>query len=97
MGKKRHVLVDTVELLLHALVTSANVQDRDGGLMVFATLFATAPVFSRSCSPTAAVDAGPVFHHGPGARHARPDSNRNRPAVATGPRALVRPATTLDR
>ena len=33
-GKKRHILVDTLGLLLHALVTTADVQDRDGGLMV---------------------------------------------------------------
>lgn len=30
-GKKRHVLVDTLGLLLHALVSPANVQDREGG------------------------------------------------------------------
>ena len=30
-GKKRHVLVDTSGLLLHALVHPANLQDRDGG------------------------------------------------------------------
>ena len=38
-GKKRHILVDTLGLLLHALVTPADVQDRDGGLMLLATLF----------------------------------------------------------
>ncbi len=34
-GKKRHVLVDTLGLVLQALVTPANVQDRDGGQLVF--------------------------------------------------------------
>jgi len=29
-GKKRHILVDTVGLLLHALVHPADIQDRDG-------------------------------------------------------------------
>ena len=31
-GKKRHILVDTLGLLLHAIVYAADVQDRDGGL-----------------------------------------------------------------
>lgn len=31
-GRKRHILVDTLGLLLRALVTPADVQDRDGGL-----------------------------------------------------------------
>jgi len=31
-GKKRHILVDTVGLLLHAIVHPADIQDRDGGL-----------------------------------------------------------------
>jgi putative transposase len=31
-GKRRHVLVDTLDLVLHALVTAANVQDRDSPL-----------------------------------------------------------------
>ena len=43
-GKKRHPLVDTVGLLLHALVTSADVQDRDGGIMVLTTFVRTVPV-----------------------------------------------------
>ena len=30
-GRKRHVLVDTLGLLLLVLVTVGNVQDRDGG------------------------------------------------------------------
>src|SRR5450631_2279403 len=51
-GKKRHVLVDTLGLLLHALVTSADVQDRDGGIMVLSTLFGQSRS-SRSCLPTA--------------------------------------------
>jgi len=38
-GKKRHILVDTVGLLLHALVHPADIQDRDGGVLVLKTLF----------------------------------------------------------
>jgi transposase len=37
-GKKRHVLVDTLGLVLQALVTPADVQDRDGGSLLFASL-----------------------------------------------------------
>lgn len=33
-GRKRHVLVDTIGLLLVVLVTSGNIQDRDGGKLV---------------------------------------------------------------
>ena len=38
-GKKRHILVDMQGLVLHALITPANVQDRDGGLQLLSTLF----------------------------------------------------------
>jgi hypothetical protein len=38
-GKKRHILVDTLGLLLHAIVHPADIQDRDGGILVMATLF----------------------------------------------------------
>src|SRR3981189_1463548 len=42
-GKKRHILVDTVGLLLHAIVHPADIQDRDGGVLVMATLFGIFP------------------------------------------------------
>ena len=38
-GKKWHILVDTLGLLLHAIVHPADIQDRDGGVLVVATLF----------------------------------------------------------
>ena len=38
-GKKRHVLVDTLGLLLDAIVHPADIQDRDGGALLLATLF----------------------------------------------------------
>lgn len=37
-SKKRHLLVDTQGLLMHALVHPADVQDRNGGVWVMATL-----------------------------------------------------------
>jgi hypothetical protein len=39
-------------LLLHALVTSADVQDRDGGLMVLVTLFAQFPFLKKLFADT---------------------------------------------
>src|ERR1700735_4802921 len=42
-GKKRHILVDTTGLMLHAVVHAADIQDRDGGALVMATLFGMFP------------------------------------------------------
>jgi transposase len=42
-GKKRHLLVDTQGLMLHAIVHAADIQDRDGGVLVMATLFGMYP------------------------------------------------------
>ena len=42
-GKKRHILVDTQGLLMHALVHAADVQDRDGGALLMASLFGAFP------------------------------------------------------
>ena len=42
-GKKRHIVVDTTGLLMHAIVHAADVQDRDGGVMLMATLFGLYP------------------------------------------------------
>ena len=42
-GKKRHVLVDTQGFVLQAIVTAADIQDRDGGAMLLATLFGMFP------------------------------------------------------
>ena len=38
-GRKRHILVDTQGLLMHAIVHAADVQDRDGGALLMASLF----------------------------------------------------------
>ena len=43
-GKKRHILVDTQGLLMHAIVHAADVQDRDGGALVMASLLGALPV-----------------------------------------------------
>ncbi len=42
-GKKRHILVDTQGLMMHAVVHAADVQDRDGGALLMATLFGLYP------------------------------------------------------
>ena len=46
-GKKRHILVDTVGLLVHAIVHPANIQDRDGGVLVLGTLFGRFPFLKK--------------------------------------------------
>ena len=46
-GKKRHVLVDTQGLMLHAIVHAADIQDRDGGGLLIATLFGLHPFLTR--------------------------------------------------
>ena len=46
-GKKRHILVDTVGLLLHAIVHPADIQDRDGGVLVMTTLFGMFPFLKK--------------------------------------------------
>ena len=59
-GKKRHVLVDTQGLLLHGIVTAADVQDRAGGLALLATLFGLFPFLGKLFADSAY--QGPVFH-----------------------------------
>jgi transposase len=46
-GKKRHILADTLGLLLHALVHPADIQDRDGGVLVLSTLFGMCPFLEK--------------------------------------------------
>ncbi len=46
-GKKRHILVDTLGLLLHAIVHPADIQDRDGGVLVLSTLFGMYPFLQK--------------------------------------------------
>ena len=61
-GKKRHVLVDTLGLLLHVLVTAADVQDRDGGVLLLSTLFGQFPFLRKLFADSAY--AGPIFQDG---------------------------------
>src|SRR5246127_961378 len=58
-GKKRHILVDTLGLLLHAVVHAADVQDRDGGLLLLATLFGKFPFLQKLFADSAY--QGPLF------------------------------------
>ncbi len=48
--------------MLHALVTAANVQDRDGGVLLLSTLFGQFPFLRKLFADSAY--AGPVFHDG---------------------------------
>ncbi|WP_442873146.1 IS5 family transposase [Aurantimonas sp. A3-2-R12] len=61
-GKKRHILVDTVGLLLHALVHPADIQDRDGGVLVLKTLFGRYPFLKKLFADGGY--QGPVFAKG---------------------------------
>ena len=47
-------------LLLHAIVTSAGVQDRDGGIMLLSTLFGMFPFLEKLFADSAY--EGPIFH-----------------------------------
>src|SRR6201981_721743 len=47
MGKKRHILVDTQGLLMHAIVHAADIQDRDGGAVLMATMFGMYPFLMK--------------------------------------------------
>jgi len=58
-GKKRHLRVDTEGLLLCAIVHAADIQDRDGGVLLMATLFGLFP-FLRKLYADGGYQ-GPVF------------------------------------
>ena len=47
-------------LLLHGIVTSASVQDRDGGIILLATLFGMFPFLEKLFADSAY--EGPIFH-----------------------------------
>src|SRR5271154_1959362 len=77
-GKKRHILVDTQGLLIHAIVHAADIQDRDGGVFVMATMFGMYP--PARPPPTAcqqnATAASPAFAAGGKAHVGRYGSSR---------------------
>lgn len=49
-------------MLLHALVSAADVQDRDGGILLMSTLFGQFPFLSKLFADSAY--AGPIFQDG---------------------------------
>ena len=58
----RHVLVDTLGLVLHVLVTAADVQDRDGGILLLFSLFGQFPFLRKLFADSAR--SGPIFQSG---------------------------------
>ena len=58
-GKKRHILVDTLGLLLLAIVHSADIQDRDGGILLLATMKGMFPFLEKLFADSAY--QGPLF------------------------------------
>jgi putative transposase len=46
-GIKRHIVVDTQGLLIHAVVHAADIQDRDGGVLALATMFGLYPFLAK--------------------------------------------------
>ncbi len=92
-GKKRHILVDTQGLLLHAIVHPADIQDRDGGIVLLSTLFGLFPFLKRLFADSAY--AGPVFHAAL-AKISNATRNRNRQAFRLRQR-LRRSAAPMDR
>src|SRR4029077_4366189 len=61
-GKKRHLLVDTLGLLLHAVVHAADVQARDAARRLLATLFGKFPFLQKLFADSAY--QGPIFADG---------------------------------
>src|SRR5271154_4289114 len=59
-GKKRHILVDMQGLLLQAIVHSAGIQDRDGGIPLLATLCGQFPFLAKLFADSAY--SGPIFN-----------------------------------
>jgi hypothetical protein len=92
-GKKRHVLVDTQGQLMHAIVHAADIQDRDGGALLIASLFGAFPFLVKLCAD--AGYQGPQFQSAM-KRILAQDHRRDRQAI--GPSQRVRhSAKALDR
>jgi hypothetical protein len=68
-GKKRHILVDTLGLMLHAIVHPADIQDRDGGGLGLNTLFGRFPLLMKLFADAA---PGAGVRRGGRPCHARP-------------------------
>jgi len=63
-GRKRHIIVDTLGLILRCEVHSASIQDRDGAALVFDKLTARFPFIEKICG-----DGG---YQGPRVRQSSP-------------------------
>ena len=61
-GKKRHILVDTQGLLMQAIVHSAGIQDRDGGVLLMGALFGRYPSLLKLYADSGY--QGPKFQEG---------------------------------
>ena len=55
-GKKRHIMVDTEGLLLYAIIHAADIQDRDGGVLLMSTLFGMFPFLAKLYADAATRD-----------------------------------------
>ena len=92
-GKKRHILVDTQGLLMHAVVHAADIQDRDGGVLVMASLFGLYPFLLKLYADGGY--QGPQFQAGLCPRHdAGQPGDREAVRYREGIRGF---AKTLDR
>jgi|TARA_R110002012_G_scaffold60843_1_gene159391 transposase len=61
-GKKRHLLVDTQGFLMQAIVHSAAIQDRDGGVLLMGALFGRYPSLLKLYTDSGY--QGPKFREG---------------------------------
>ena len=89
----RRILVDKLGLLLHALVTAADVQDRDGGVLLLSALFGQFPFLRKLFADSAYT--GPIFQGRRRSGHAEP-RDRNRQTLRHHQR-LRRRTPALDR
>ncbi len=104
-GKKRHIVVDTQGLLIHAIVHAADIQDRDGGELVMATMFGMFPfllkLYADGGYQGPAVSRRPQENHGSSQRRdrqaLRSSQGLRRPAEAMGRRANFRLARTMPK
>jgi len=61
-GKKRHLTVDTEGLLLCAIIHAADMQDRDGGVLLMSTMFGLFPFLLKLYADSGY--QGPKFRQG---------------------------------
>jgi transposase len=61
-GNKRHVLVDAQGLLMQAIVHAADIQDRDGGVLLMSSLFGLFPFLLKLYADSGYT--GPKFQQG---------------------------------